>query len=373
MQENESIKCPICGSTDVAERYDGNKFCRACGAEMIPCGHCGSYDVGKDFNGNKFCRSCGARGEDLLKRSNKVAQQEISECYYCGSNDVASRFDGGLFCRDCGAELFPCAICGGHKIGKRQDGSLFCKSCGASGEELKKGKSAEKNRQEETPTVQETAGKEDNLNHAAAAVSSVLKDGKKLVASGIEKGKKQKLPKAKVKPLILTAVIMLAVVLLTVISVKSNAPLENEWIFGANTYTFNEDQSFAADLGGVHYDGTYEADGSVLKLNYKFMGLIDKSADLEYAIKGKILTLTGDVTLLGVSSETLEFECASGGGGALKVILIVVEIAAGVAVCFVLLKKKTTKPQNDGLRCPQCGKKIKPDTDFCGNCGAKIK
>ncbi len=58
--------CPHCGSSDLRLRYDGTKFCRNCGAQVLTCSVCGSSDLKYNDEGELFCRNCGARGDILF-------------------------------------------------------------------------------------------------------------------------------------------------------------------------------------------------------------------------------------------------------------------------------------------------------------------
>ena len=64
--EKSNQVCPHCGSSDLRLRYDGTKFCRNCGSQVLTCSVCGSNDLKYNDEGELFCRNCGARGDILF-------------------------------------------------------------------------------------------------------------------------------------------------------------------------------------------------------------------------------------------------------------------------------------------------------------------
>ena len=81
---------------------------------------------------------------------------------------------------------------------------------------------------------------------------------------------------------------------------------EGKWVFGANSYVFNEDKTFKATMNGMTSEGTYEVEDNTIVLSYK--GLLgDTSTTLTYEIKGDSLTLNGDVSLLGGQNLSLTY------------------------------------------------------------------
>ncbi len=87
----------------------------------------------------------------------------------------------------------------------------------------------------------------------------------------------------------------------------SGESLVGKWAFGANTWQFNDDGTFFANINTLNYTGTYTTDAGKLHIETDFFGL-SKSLDYDYVIKGDRLALTGDVTLTGAGSMTLEYE-----------------------------------------------------------------
>ena len=78
--ENEikTPKCLQCGSTNVGKRFDGQMFCRDCGAILFSCAVCGSFDIKKSSDGTLFCRECGARGDELYETIKQETAKEAS-------------------------------------------------------------------------------------------------------------------------------------------------------------------------------------------------------------------------------------------------------------------------------------------------------
>jgi len=99
-------------------------------------------------------------------------------------------------------------------------------------------------------------------------------------------------------------------VLIALFSSCGSSGLKGKWAFGVNTWQFNEDGTFSANINTLDYTGTYTAENGKLHIDTTFFGL-SKSVDFDYAIKGKKLTLTGDVTLTGAGSMTVEYEKVS--------------------------------------------------------------
>ncbi|MBQ7171032.1 MAG: Ig-like domain-containing protein [Clostridia bacterium] len=192
-----------------------------------------------------------------------MENETTPKCRECGSTDVGARYDGQSFCRSCGAIVAPCAVCGSYDIAKGQDGAFFCRACGARGAALEGRKTGKIS----------FSGKK----RAYLLIGAVL------------------------------AALLIAVVLLFATGVFGGGSLIGKWAFGANHWQFNDDGTFSANINTLNYEGTYTAEDGKLHIDTDFFGL-KKSLDYDYAIKGKKLTLTGDVTLTGAGSMTLEYE-----------------------------------------------------------------
>ncbi|MBQ4297741.1 MAG: hypothetical protein II771_05555, partial [Clostridia bacterium] len=193
-----------------------------------------------------------------------MENEATPKCRVCGSTDVGARYDGQSFCRSCGAVVAPCAVCGSYDIVKSHDGTFFCRACGARGSAL---------------------------------------DGKAKAGKPSLSGKKRTF-------LVIGAILaalLIAVIVLFATGVFGGGSLIGKWAFGANHWQFNDDGTFSANVNTLNYEGTYTAEDGKLHIDTDFFGL-KKSLDYDYAIKGKKLTLTGDVTLTGAGSMTLEYE-----------------------------------------------------------------
>lgn len=273
------------------------------------CLECGSSEIGQRPNGSFFCKNCGA---DVI----------CATCPECGSGEIGKKFNGGYFCKNCGAEIFSCSQCGSFDLKKGGDGRLFCRNCGAK--------------------LGETAA----LAEVVESVAPVTVKLPTLPKADLKKISKSKLPKKSInwKSLGIVAGIALVAMILTAIFVTGNCPLENEWVFGSNSYVFNKDGTFEAN-NTLSNSGTYTVEGDQLHLHYAFMGMLEKDTTLTYSIKGKVLTLSGDVALIGSGNETVPYECAGGGGNGLKIILIIAELLAAAAVIFFKILKP--KQKND--------------------------
>lgn len=193
-----------------------------------------------------------------------MENEATPKCRVCGSTDVGARYDGQSFCRSCGAVVAPCAVCGSYDIAKSHDGTFFCRACGARGSAL---------------------------------------DGKAKAGKPSLSGKKRTFF---VIGAILAA-LLITVIVLFATGVFGGGSLIGKWAFGANHWQFNDDGTFSANVNTLNYEGTYTAEDGKLHIDTDFFGL-KKSLDYDYAIKGKKLTLTGDVTLTGAGSMTLEYE-----------------------------------------------------------------
>lgn len=55
-------------------------------------------------------------------------------------------------------------------------------------------------------------------------------------------------------------------------------------------------------------------------------------------------------------------------------LIVAVAVPLGIIACavFLLTQRKNKKPMGD-IICPQCGKPVRNDKNFCTNCGAKIE
>ncbi len=95
------------------------------------------------------------------------------------------------------------------------------------------------------------------------------------------------------------AIILLAVPLISC----SGGSLTGKWVFGGTSYEFKEDNKVSVSLNGLNYEGTYETEGKTLKITVT--GLVGDTVtkELTYSIKGKELTLKGDVTFTGTDLE----------------------------------------------------------------------
>lgn len=83
--------------------------------------------------------------------------------------------------------------------------------------------------------------------------------------------------------------------------------VEGKWVFGANYYEFKKDGTFTSSFNGIVQNGTYTASDGKMTLTYKNMFGIESTTDFTYTLKGKTLSLTGDVSLLGGMSMTVDF------------------------------------------------------------------
>ena len=280
------------------------------------CMECGSSEIGQRPNGSFFCKNCGA---DVI----------CATCPECGSGEIGKKYNGGYFCKNCGAEISSCPQCGSFDLKKGGDGRLFCRNCGAKLDEA----TAPDATESIAPAVPES------IAPATVKLPTLPKVAHKKIS-------KPKLPKKSInwKSLGIVAGIALVAVILTAIFVSGNCPLENEWVFGSNSYVFNKDGTFEAN-NTLSNSGTYTVEGDQLHLHYAFMGMLEKDTTLTYSIKGKVLTLSGDVALIGSGNETVPYECAGGGGNGLKIILIIAELLAAAAVIFFKILKP--KQKND--------------------------
>lgn len=105
---------------------------------------------------------------------------------------------------------------------------------------------------------------------------------------------------------IVAGVLALLVLTTMLCACGGSGSIVGKWVFGGNTYQFNEDNSVSISINGtLNFDGTYEVSGNKITLNVSGM-LGDKTEELTYSLKGDTLKLEGDVSLSG-SDVSLEF------------------------------------------------------------------
>lgn len=80
-----------------------------------------------------------------------------------------------------------------------------------------------------------------------------------------------------------------------------------KWESGANTYEFKKDGTFTSSFNGVSASGTYEVEDGKLSITYTGLLGISKTTEFTYTIDGDKLSLTGDISLLGSTSITVEY------------------------------------------------------------------
>lgn len=104
-------------------------------------------------------------------------------------------------------------------------------------------------------------------------------------------------------------IILLAILTLGLVAcgADSNKSIVGKWEFGANVYEFKEDGSFSSMFNGMGKAGTYTAKDGKITLSYTNLLGMDATTELTYTLKDKSLTLTGDISLLGSMSMTVEF------------------------------------------------------------------
>ncbi len=295
--------------------------------KKIVCPECGSTEIGKKSNGCSFCKNCGA---DVI----------VAVCPECGGFDIGKKFDGGFFCRNCGSEVAACRQCGSFDIKKGSDGVLFCRNCGAKKNATSVGKDAVLG--SATVGLSSIRSVTEKVGAAAKSATSASA-GKGFVDRNEAKDSERTGSNGKktlLKPLFIIEAIILVVIILTIVLVPTKCSLENEWAFGVNTYKFNDDGTFSASVNTLNNNGTYLVDGDKITLQYSFMGVMEKETELTYSISGKTLTLSGDVTLTGAGSVSMDYECTSSNGSFALIILVIVEVVASVLFFVAFFKKK---------------------------------
>lgn len=80
-----------------------------------------------------------------------------------------------------------------------------------------------------------------------------------------------------------------------------------KWEFGVNTFAFEKDGTFSSEFNGMSQTGTYTDEDGKLTLTYTNLLGLESTTELTYTLKGNTLTLTGDISLLGAASMTVEF------------------------------------------------------------------
>ena len=81
-----------------------------------------------------------------------------------------------------------------------------------------------------------------------------------------------------------------------------------KWAFGANTFEFRDDNTVSISVNGaLNYSGTYVVeDNKIIITTNGLFGAVTR--EFEYSLKGKTLTITGDITFMGGANMTLELE-----------------------------------------------------------------
>jgi len=97
------------------------------------------------------------------------------------------------------------------------------------------------------------------------------------------------------------------VVMVFALASCSGKSIVGKWEFGANTYEFNKDGTFTSSFNGISTSGTYEAEDGKIALTYTGLLGLSKTVDLTYTLNGDKLSLTGDISLLGSTSITVEY------------------------------------------------------------------
>ena len=88
---------------------------------------------------------------------------------------------------------------------------------------------------------------------------------------------------------------------------ESTKSIVGKWEFGANAYEFSEDGTFSSTFNGIGKTGIYTAEDGKITLSYTNLLGVETTTELTYTLKDKTLTLTGDISLLGSMSMTVEF------------------------------------------------------------------
>jgi len=105
-------------------------------------------------------------------------------------------------------------------------------------------------------------------------------------------------------------ILAIALTLILVVSLAACASesIVGKWVFGGNTIEFTEDGKVSVNVNGaLNYDGTYEIDGDKIVMTVSTM-LGEKTEEFTYTLKGKSLTLNGDITFMGGVAAEMPFE-----------------------------------------------------------------
>lgn len=123
-------------------------------------------------------------------------------------------------------------------------------------------------------------------------------------------GKHQLSHRKRKEVIIMKKILAIALTLILVISLAACASesLVGKWVFGGNTIEFTEDGKVSVNVNGtLNYDGTYEVEGDKIVMTVSTM-LGEKTEEFTYTLKGKSLTLNGDITFMGGVAAEMPFE-----------------------------------------------------------------
>lgn len=105
----------------------------------------------------------------------------------------------------------------------------------------------------------------------------------------------------------IVCVILCAFMVLGLVSCGGKNSVKGKWVSGANTFEFNDDGTFTSSFNGLSKSGTYEVEDGKLKLSYTTILGLNKTTEYTYTVDGDKLSLTGDLSLLGGMSMTVEY------------------------------------------------------------------
>ena len=102
-------------------------------------------------------------------------------------------------------------------------------------------------------------------------------------------------------------VALCALMVLSLVACGGSKSVVGKWAFGVNTFEFNDDGTFAASCNGMENSGTYTAEDGKITMTYKSLIGQETTTELTYELSGSTLKLTGDVSLMGSPSVTVEY------------------------------------------------------------------
>ena len=105
----------------------------------------------------------------------------------------------------------------------------------------------------------------------------------------------------------MVCVLLCAFMVFGLVACGGTDSIKGKWVFGANTYEFNDDGTFTSLFNGMSKNGTYEVEDGKITLSYTDLLGYSTTTEFTYTLDGDTLSLTGDVSLLGAMSMTVEF------------------------------------------------------------------